>query len=336
MNDTSSSLIMQKSWPGLRQWMPVLVGAAVLLALTATYLLAQLSASQQQPGALRADLAMASPNAALGLTSGKEAELLSEGDEARQRNGLIPLSGLALETPRRFVELAASASGYGTALQCLTEAVYYEAATEPVAGQRAVAQVVLNRVMHPAYPNSVCGVVYQGSDQPVCQFSFTCDGSLARAPAPGLWKQARAVAERALAGGGEPSVGTSTNYHADYVLPRWAFTLPKVTQIGTHIFYRLPGRAGSAQALNARWNGHEAIPDQIDLLADGMELDGLDTETGLSVTPHVTDRHAPADVGGRLDTRTEWRLTISDPVAASSGYRQSIVAQDDAARDPAQ
>ena len=86
------------------------------------------------------------------------------------------------------------------ALLCLTQAVYYEAGFEPLAGRRAVAQVVLNRMRHPAFPKSVCGVVYQGRRSPVCQFSFVCDGSLYRAPAPAAWREAKAVAEAALGG----------------------------------------------------------------------------------------------------------------------------------------
>jgi hypothetical protein len=86
------------------------------------------------------------------------------------------------------------------ALQCLTAAIYYEAASEPDGGQRAVAQVVLNRVAHPAYPKTVCGVVYQGSERPSCQFSFACDGSMARVPMRVFWDRARRVAADALAG----------------------------------------------------------------------------------------------------------------------------------------
>lgn len=326
MTDLPSPQQTAQTMAPLRRFGPLALSLAAVLALGTTYVLSNYPADgaalPEDPG----QSFLTDPERALRLTSGEEAALLSEGDAARQRNGLIPLSQVALERPRRFVELSASAQPYGTALQCLSEAIYYEAANEPEAGQRAVAQVVLNRVMHPAYPNSVCGVVYQGSAEPVCQFTFTCDGSLSRAPSPALWKRARSVAERALAGSVEPSVGTATNYHADYVLPRWAYTLPKVAQIGTHIFYRLPGRAGSAQALVARWNGNEIIPNQTGLALE-MEQDGLHGETGLSLTPHVADRHAPADIGGRLDTRTEWRLSISDPVAASEGYRQSISEQ---------
>ena len=68
------------------------------------------------------------------------------------------------------------------ALECLTAAIYYEAASESDDGQRAVAQVVLNRVRHPAFPGTVCGTVYQGSERAGCQFSFACDGAMARAP----------------------------------------------------------------------------------------------------------------------------------------------------------
>jgi spore germination cell wall hydrolase CwlJ-like protein len=106
------------------------------------------------------------------------------------------------------------------ALTCLTQAVYYEAASEGVDGGRAVAQVVLNRMRHPGYPASVCGVVYQGADRPTgCQFTFTCDGSLLRAPVQALWARSRKIAEEALKGRVFATVGHATHYHADYVLP---------------------------------------------------------------------------------------------------------------------
>ena len=120
-----------------------------------------------------------------------------------------------------------------SALDCLTQAVYYEAGFESEAGKRAVAQVVLNRVRHPAFPKSVCGVVYQGSERTTgCQFSFTCDGSLARIPARTAWGSARQVAQSALSGWVERSVGTATHYHANYVVPYWASSLDKIVQIG--------------------------------------------------------------------------------------------------------
>ena len=144
------------------------------------------------------------------------------------------------------------------ALECLTQAVYYEAASEGADGQRAVAQVILNRMRHPGFPSSVCGVVYQGSQLPTgCQFTFTCDGSLARTPLASLWARSRKIAVEALSGHVFGPVGHSTHYHADYVLPYWADSLAKQVQIGHHIFYRLRSSLGSAAAFSQRYAGAE-------------------------------------------------------------------------------
>jgi spore germination cell wall hydrolase CwlJ-like protein len=142
--------------------------------------------------------------------------------------------------------------------QCLTMAVYYEAATEPDAGQRAVAQVVLNRVAHPAYPNTVCDVVFQGSERSTgCQFTFTCDGSLVRRPAAFWWDRARRVARAALAGAVYAPVGLATNYHTLQVHPSWSDSLVPVATIGAHRFFRLPGVAGQRVAFRAAYLGGE-------------------------------------------------------------------------------
>lgn len=145
------------------------------------------------------------------------------------------------------------------ALQCLTTAIYYEAASEPDAGQRAVAQVVLNRVAHPAWPNTVCGVVYQGSERPSCQFSFACDGSLARKPMKAFWDRARRVAADALAGNVYAPVGLATHYHTTAVHPYWAPSLSFIGTIGAHRFYNWAGAAGRPAAFNARYAGSEPI-----------------------------------------------------------------------------
>ena len=149
------------------------------------------------------------------------------------------------------------------ALRCLTQAVYYEAALEPDDGQAAVAQVVLNRVRDPNYPASVCGVVYQGAERNTgCQFTFTCDGNLARTPVPWAWDKAKRVAERALAGAVAGHVGAATHYHADYVRPWWAPSLTKVSQSGAHIFYRWPGAAGAVSSLSQTYSGIEPVIDE--------------------------------------------------------------------------
>ncbi len=147
------------------------------------------------------------------------------------------------------------------ALRCLTDAVYYEAANEPDAGQRAVAQVVLNRVRHPAFPATVCGVVFQGADMPVCQFSFACDGAMARARAPAAWNRARRVAARALAGEVFAPVGLATHYHTYAVTPAWNRTLVMTGAFGAHFFHRWKGWWGTPAAFQDRYAGGEPRPE---------------------------------------------------------------------------
>ncbi len=146
------------------------------------------------------------------------------------------------------------------ALQCMTQAIYYEAASESDAGQRAVAQVVMNRVAHPAYPDTVCGVVYQGSARATgCQFSFTCDGSLARKPSSFAWDRARRIAQEALDGAVYAPVGLATHYHTIAVNPYWAASLEWVGTIGAHRFYRWKGAAGQSAAFRAAYRGGEPL-----------------------------------------------------------------------------
>ena len=140
-------------------------------------------------------------------------------------------------------------------------AVYYEAANESAAGQRAVAQVVLNRVSHPSYPASICGVVFQGSErQTGCQFSFTCDGALARRPLPAVFARARQVAHEALAGKVYAPIGLATHYHTTWVSPYWAPSLHRIGTIGAHRFYRWRGAAGMKSAFSVRYRGGEPLP----------------------------------------------------------------------------
>lgn len=155
--------------------------------------------------------------------------------------------------------------------QCLTAAIYYEAASEADSGQRAVAQVVLNRVAHPSYPNTVCGVVYQGSErQTGCQFSFTCDGSLARRPSRLFWLRAEAVARAALAGYVHAPAGLATHYHTVQVRPYWAPSLRYLGTIGAHRFYSFQGAAGSLATFRFAYGGGEpvAAPHRRDRTAD--------------------------------------------------------------------
>lgn len=161
---------------------------------------------------------------------------------------------------RPFVMRAGSVE-HSRALKCLTDAIYYEAANEPDAGQRAVAQVILNRMRHPTYPNSVCGVIYQGSERATgCQFSYSCDGSMARIPARAAWLRANRVAAQALAGSVYAPVGMATHYHATYVYPYWAPSLNLVGTIGAHRFYSWKGSAGRPSAFFRSYAGREPFP----------------------------------------------------------------------------
>lgn len=271
------------------------------------------------------------------MTVDDKSQIIAEGLEAEQRNAAIAISEQPIESAASFILPQSRGNAYATALKCLAQAVYYEAAVEPIEGRRAVAQVVLNRVRSPLYPDSVCGVVYEGSQRTTgCQFSFTCDGSLLRAPMKGPWREAEEVARQALAGHVEASVGTATNYHADYVLPKWAFTLAKIEKIGRHIFYRLHGKWGQGASFVSAYSGMERIPAiNYDTLRTRMLASGEGGEAapvpGLTVPPAVTDRHAENDVGGRLDVTKEWRLIIPDPVSASSKYRAAVGADTPAA-----
>lgn len=127
--------------------------------------------------------------------------------------------------------------------QCLASGIYFEARGESVKGQAAVAQVILNRVRNPAYPKTICGVVYQNEDwRNRCQFSFACDNIKDRIRSQEHWKMAREVAMATTAGKiWLPEVGSATHYHAVYVHPDWARTMKKVGRIGLHVFYRTYG-----------------------------------------------------------------------------------------------
>ena len=136
-------------------------------------------------------------------------------------------------------------------LDCLTQAAYYEARGEGRDGMRAVTQVVLNRVRHSAFPNSVCGVVFQGAGRRTgCQFSFTCDGSMRGPVNQAAWNRARAVASAALSGAVFAGVGNATHFHTTGVSPAWRHSLVPVGQVGDHVFYRFGGRSGSREAFS--------------------------------------------------------------------------------------
>ena len=232
-------------------------------------------------------------------------------EEARRVNAYRLAAPLAIEAARPF-KISGPAAERDKALHCLTQAVYFEAGYEPVDGQRAVAQTVLNRVRHPGYPKSVCGVVYEGSARGTgCQFSFTCDGALERAISPALWDNARLIARQALAGSVMKAVGTATHYHADYVYPYWAPTLVKLKTVGVHVFYRWTGPSGALAAFRGRYSGREDVSDEIRMGADARTLEA-----------------APADVLARTQAETLAAARILGVAPAPTGEAARIIGAD--------
>ena len=153
--------------------------------------------------------------------------------------------GFPAATPYRFAGDGAAAA---RAADCLAAAMLYEAG-DSVDDQRPVAQVILNRVRHPAFPGSICGVVFQGAERRTgCQFTFTCDGALRRRYSAAAWERARGLAIDFMNGAVDPRVGLATHYHTDWVRPYWSSSLDKLAQIGTHIFFRWQGYWGTPRA----------------------------------------------------------------------------------------
>ena len=164
-------------------------------------------------------------------------------DSSMSRYAMRDRDGAALATLTSFrPEQVQRAETIETELMCMSQAVYYESAFEPVPGQIAVAEVIANRVRDHRYPDSVCGVVFQGATRTTgCQFTFTCDGSMERnKPAGEAWERAQRIAAHVMMELHEERTGGATHYHATYVDPIWNSGLVKTDKIGLHIFYRFP------------------------------------------------------------------------------------------------
>ncbi|WP_374527559.1 cell wall hydrolase [Novosphingobium sp.] len=209
----------------------------------------------------------------------------SDMDAARARNAADPFYQGAIAPARPF-RFAGTTSDFANAADCLALAALAEAGGSDV-GQRAVIQVVLNRVRHPAFARTVCGTVFEGSERATgCQFSFTCDGALARKYGDDAWKAARARGEAALKGYVFKPVGTATHYHTDWVYPAWSPKLVKIAQVETHLFFRWPGYWGTSAAASMAYRGGE--PRLADLI-------GAANDTPASEAAPTPKAELPAD-----------------------------------------
>jgi spore germination cell wall hydrolase CwlJ-like protein len=240
-------------------------------------------------------------------------------EAARLWNAAQPVSTLPNAAARPFLLKTEGVLDEARALDCMTAAIYYEAAYESADGQRAVAQVVLNRMRHPSFPKSVCGVVFQGSNRTTgCQFTFTCDGALAREPNPEIWARVRKIAEASLNGYVMKKVGNATHYHASYVAPYWSPSLVKVGNIGAHIFYRWTGGAGLPPAFGGRYAGGESA---------GLQIATLDNLAKGPARVMLAAHAAPITAAEETPTIAE---AAAEPVRAEP---ELVVASKDAVAD---
>nr|WP_316627405.1 cell wall hydrolase [uncultured Brevundimonas sp.] len=219
-------------------------------------------------------------------------------------------------------------------LDCLTQAVYYEARGEGADGMKAVAQVVLNRVRHPAFPKTICGVVFQGAARSSgCQFSFTCSGAMRGRVNASAWSRARSVASSALSGSVFARVGNATHFHTTHVAPGWRSSLVQVSQVGSHLFYRFGGRSGGSNAftyavhpsseverprlVQASLNPVETAHQAGQAVAYSLVLaqDGLSVPTAHAAPPQARPANAPTQTPAPPAARTTGAAAPAAPAA---------------------
>ena len=263
------------------------------------------------------------------------------GGAAQASNAAVPFQPIDAAAPGFHGPAAPDARD--RAADCLAAAAWYEAGDTPQ-GERAVVQVVLNRVRHPAFAKTVCGVVFQGAPTVAdsatnisggnisrgCQFTFASDGALIRRrPAPPAWARARAIALAALSGAVDRDVGLATHYHADYVVPRWRDAMAKLAMVGPHLFYHWSGFWGTAAALRNPPPGlaEPRIPALARLSAAHGAPAGRDTPTGTAIGVALaampeddTVTTAPAHPAAMSVIQTDRFVLPLDPGAYPGSY----------------
>lgn len=242
-------------------------------------------------------------------------------DQARALNAAIPFSRDPNPAARPFV-FAGSEADLARATDCLAAAELYEAGDDAV-GEQAVAQVVLNRVRHPAFPKTVCGVVFQGQERATgCQFTFTCDGALARTPGEAAWARAREIARAALAGKVFKPVGYATHYHTDWVVPYWSGSLDKIVAVDTHLFFRWRGWWGTPPAFRVSRSGGEPLIPKI----AGLSI--AHRHAPPAGAPTVPTASAPAEALAALAARPAQAIGAESLGKSLGGARLVAIAPD--------
>ena len=244
--DGDQPVPLRRDWTG---WLFVLIAVAAIIGV--------LYANGEKDGAhyMARPHPVAPPAEVVPDAPPMELAPVTEAD-ARTQNAEIPLVTKGFVAPRPFV-YAGGGDAKARARDCLAAAMLYEAGDD-AKGQQAVGQVVINRARHPAFPKSICGVVFQGSERTTgCQFTFTCDGALARRYSDAAWQRARNNADLMLSGGTYPAVGLATHYHTDWVRPYWSDSLEKIAIVDTHLFFRWPGYWGTPGAFRGAVSGSD-------------------------------------------------------------------------------
>lgn len=284
---------------GLRGWLAIAMLAiiAIAIAVAMTVLNDAPSAQRSRRDVTRAGAAR--PPQPVPAVPPLELVPLAPTD-AMAANAALPMVPGPLPSAAPF-KFSGSADDRTAAIGCLAGALLYEAGDDPT-GQQAVAQVILNRMRHPAFPSSICGVVFQGSERTTgCQFTFTCDGALNRVPSPAALARARAIAEAAIDGAVAANVGLATHYHTDWVYPYWAPTLDKVARVHTHLFYRWKGWWGTRKAFTQAYSGGEIVGARLARWVGGATAatlatvapSDLQTRESSSVTAHAAGSGIP-------------------------------------------
>jgi hypothetical protein len=277
--------------PTLLAGLGCLVIVATAASLVLTERLAQIQQEQSQsagPSVHRGRAPLSGPLTPDEFTLAPDAVRQLDAESSKIFNDSIPFSDLPIQAAKPFIMAPDDIVQYSRAVDCMTAAIYYEAGNETPQGQAAVAQVVLNRMRHPAYPNTVCGVVFQGQERSTgCQFSFTCDGAMNRPPSAEGWARAKAVATAALNGSVAADVGMATHYHADYVSPYWAERLVKLRKIGVHIFYRWTGAWGQRFSFTRQHTGEEPVIAKMALVTTPLEMLDAPVDPNLIPEPQI-------------------------------------------------
>lgn len=289
---TSSPTARPDSRDGIGRWLTAILVVIAAVAIAVPALLVRYA----PPLAARAVAARLPPQRVVPAAELPPVEpvrfVALSADDARAFNASVPFAIGPSPAARPF-RFSGSDADRARAVDCLAAALVYEAGDDPI-GEKAVGQVILNRLRHPAFPKSVCGVVFEGSTRRTgCQFTFTCDGAILRwRPSPDQWARAQALAAQALNGAVYRPVGHATHYHTDWVVPYWQSSLDKIAKIGTHLFFRWTGWWGTPPAFNRTPAGSEPAIAALAPLT-GAPVGALELDPATLALPNAPEGVAP-------------------------------------------